>query len=66
MFSEFIVDKGVARIADACGVAESTVRKWKERNRIPRERWDAIMDRWPSLKYSHMKALEAASRRQAA
>ena len=66
MFSEFIAEKGVTQLAEVCGAAVPTVYGWRQKNRIPRVHWDAIMDRWPTLRYSHLKAMEDAARAKVA
>ena len=63
MFSEFIRQKGVGQLAEVCGVARPTVYGWKRVNHIPRAHWDALMARWPALRYSHLRDMEAAAKR---
>ena len=37
--SEAIQEIGLTRLAKACGVAVSSVHKWKSRNQLPRTEW---------------------------
>ena len=70
MFADFIAEKDAEQLAEVCGAALPTVYWWKQRHggrgMIPRKHWDALMDRWPDLKYRHLKALEESSRQSAA
>ena len=65
-FSDFIAEKRVEQLAEVCGAAVPTVYWWKQRldgrGLIPRKHWDALMSRWPDLKYRHLKAMEDAAK----
>lgn len=66
MFRDFIAEKRAEQLAEVCGVSIVTAYGWKRRHNgrghIPRKHWDALMGRWPDLKYRHLKALEDASK----
>lgn len=42
-FAEFITKHGAHTIASGAGVDVTLVAVWKTRNRIPRERWPALL-----------------------
>lgn len=62
MFAEFIEEKGVKPLAIAFGVPMPTIYSWKARNRIPRDRWDRLLELYPKLTYPKLRDMEIASR----
>lgn len=60
-FAEFIALKGAKNLAVVCEVAEPTAYSWRNRDFIPRNRWDVIMSAY-ELTYADMRAMEILSR----
>lgn len=63
-FSEFIEQKEHRPLALVMKVEEATIRSWKRRNHIPRDRWDRLIEVFPSLTYAKLRdmAIESASK----
>lgn len=61
MFSDFIEEKGVKTLSIVFGVPIQTVYSWKLRGKIPRDRWDRLLELYPRLSWQKLRAMEAGA-----
>lgn len=61
MFSDFITDKGERALAVVFDVPRSTVRTWKRRNAIPRDRWPRLQEIYPEATLEVLVGYEIAA-----
>lgn len=60
-FSQFIDAHGFKVLAIVFGVPEATIRSWKKRNKIPRDRWDRLLEVYTDLNWRKLRDMEIAS-----